>query len=142
MRKLLAALVLAAGLGMAQVSLEGLKPSLALVGGNQGFGLEVSWHCLLYQPPVGEVRPALDLTYNNGFKGAFLFRYLYPLAQGLGAGGGIGVAFPDGRVYLRGDVEYSLAQLAGLPLFVGADLGLRGFGSDALAFQVKLGYRF
>lgn len=42
MRKLLLALGVFFGLASAQVSLEGLKPSLALLGGSQGFGVEFS----------------------------------------------------------------------------------------------------
>lgn len=66
------------------------------MGGTQGFGLEASWHCLLFQPPVGEVRPALGVAYdvNGDANGAFLFRYLYPVAEGLKAGAGLGVVIP------------------------------------------------
>ncbi|AEV16686.1 MAG: hypothetical protein NZ846_05075 [Thermus sp.] len=143
MRKLLA-LVVALGLAMAQLSLEGLKPSAAVLGGSQGFGLEVSWHCLLFQPPAGEVRPALDLAYTVDGKvnGAFLFRYLYPVAEGLRAGVGLGVAFPgfsSPNLYFRADAEYDLRALLGAPVFLGGDLGLAG---GTLAAQMKLGYRF
>jgi hypothetical protein len=96
MRKLLAAFLMAFGVASAQFSVESLKPSLAAIGGAQGFGLELSWHCQLFQPPVGVVRPALDLAYDVGGKvnGAFLFRYLYPVAEGLKAGVGLGVGVP------------------------------------------------
>jgi hypothetical protein len=96
MRKLLAAFLMAFGVASAQFLVESLKPSLAAIGGTQGFGLELSWHCQLFQPPVGEVRPALDLAYDVDGKvnGAFLFRYLYPVAEGLKAGVGLGVSIP------------------------------------------------
>ncbi len=117
MRKTLILLVAAMGLASAQVSLDTLKPSLAVVGGTQGFGLEASWHCLLFQPPVGEVRPALDLAYdvNGNVNGAFLFRYLYPVAEGLRAGAGLGVVVPGFNfgnlaLYFRADAEYDLAS--------------------------------
>ena len=107
MRKLLATAVLLLGLASAQFSVENLKPSFALVGGTQGFGGELSWHCLLFQPPVGEVRPALDLAYdvNGNLNGAFLFRYLYQVAEGLKAGVGLGARLPrEGYLSLgRGD---------------------------------------
>jgi hypothetical protein len=45
MRKLLAAFLMAFGVASAQFSVESLKPSLAAIGGTQGFGLELSWHC-------------------------------------------------------------------------------------------------
>jgi hypothetical protein len=40
MRKLLAAFLMAFGVASAQFSVESLKPSLAAIGGTQGFGLE------------------------------------------------------------------------------------------------------
>ena len=146
MRKLLATAVLLLGLASAQFSVENLKPSFALVGVTQGFGGELSWHCLLFQPPVGEVRPALDLAYTLGgsMNGAFLFSYLYPVAEGLKAGVGLGVALPGFSfanlgLYFRADAEYDLAQFLNAPAFVGADLGLAG---GTLAAQFKVGYRF
>lgn len=146
MRKLFVLLAVAMGLASAQFSVETLKPSLAAVGGTQGFGLEVSWHCLLFQPPVGEVRPALDLAYtvSGEVNGAFLFRYLYPVAEGLKAGVGLGVSVPKfqfggTRFYFRADAEYDLKAATGAPLFLGGDLGLAG---NTLAAQIKLGYRF
>lgn len=144
MRKLLLALGVFFGLASAQVSLEGLKPSLALLGGSQGFGVELSWHCLLFQPPVGEVRPALDLAFTAGgeVNGAFLFRYHYPVAEELNVGAGLGLAFPkfqEAKLYLRLDGEYGLKALVGAPLFLGGDFGLLGGG---LAGHLKLGYRF
>ncbi len=146
MRKLLAALVLALGVASAQFSVENLRPSLAAVGGTQGFGVEVSWHCLLFQPPVGEVRPALDLAYDAGGKvnGAFLLRYLYPFPEGLKVGVGLGVSVPgfdfgNTRLYFRADAEYDLKAVLGSPFFLGGDIGLAG---NALAAQLKLGYRF
>lgn len=144
MRRLLALLLLVLGMASAQFSVENLKPSLAVVGGTQGFGAELSWHCLLFQPPVGEVRPALDVAYVGGgpVNGAFLFRYLYPLAEGLNGGVGLGVAFPgfqSANFYFRADAEYDLKAVLGLPAFLGGDLGLAG---GTLAAQMKLGYRF
>ena len=146
MRKLFVLLAAAMGLASAQFSAETLKPSLAAVGGTQGFGLEFSWHCLLFQPPVGEVRPALDLAYtvSGEVNGAFLFRYLYPVAEGLKAGAGLGVALPGFSfanlgLYFRADAEYDLARFLNAPAFVGADLGLAG---GRLAAQLKVGYRF
>ncbi|MGC8876911.1 hypothetical protein [Thermus sp.] len=146
MRKALILLVAAMGLASAQVSLENLRPSLAAVGGTQGFGVEVSWYCLLFQPPVGEVRPALDLAYTLGgsLNGAFLFRYLYPVAEGLKAGAGLGVAVPGfnfGNLafYFRADAEYDLASVLKAPVFLGGDLGLAG---GKLAAQMKVGFRF
>lgn len=133
-------------MGLAQFSVENLKPSLAVVGGSQGFGLEASWNCLLFQPPVGEVRPALDLAYNvdGNWNGAFLFRYLYPLAEALRAGIGLGVAIPGFQFgntgfYFRADAEYDLKATLGAPLFLGGDLGL---ARGQLAGHLKLGYRF
>jgi hypothetical protein len=144
MRKLLLTLDVFFGLASAQVSLDGLKPSVALMGGSQGFGVELSWHCLLFQPPVGEVRPALDLGFTAAGEasGAFLFRYHYPFAEELRAGAGMGVGFPkfwDPKLYLRLDAEYHLKALVGAPLFLGADFGLLG---DKPAGHLKLGYRF
>jgi hypothetical protein len=146
MRKLLVAFLLAFGVASAQFSVEGLKPSLAAIGGTQGFGVEVSWHCQLFQPPVGEVRPALDLAYDvdGSLNGAFLFRYLYPVAEGLKAGVGLGVGIPglnfgNTRFYFRADAEYDLKAALGSPLFVGGDFGLLGNTPTA---QLKLGYRF
>ncbi|MDM7325030.1 MAG: hypothetical protein P3W93_008680 [Thermus sp.] len=146
MRKLFAILTVVFGLGLAQFSVENLKPSLAVVGGSQGFGLEVSWHCQLFQAPVGEVRPALDIAYavNGNWNGAFLFRYLYPLAEELRGGVGLGVAIPgfqfaNTSLYFRADAEYDLKAALGAPLFLGGDLGLAG---GQLAGQLKLGYRF
>ncbi|GAB5601531.1 hypothetical protein FJNA_00550 [Thermus sp. FJN-A] len=146
MRKVLALLVVAFGLASAQLSVENLKPSLAVIGGTQGFGLEVSWHCLLFQPPVGEVRPALDLAYdvNKNVNAAFLFRYLYPVAEGLRAGAGLGVSIPslnfgDTRFYFRADAEYDLESTLKTPLFLGGDVGMAG---GMPAAQLKLGYRF
>jgi hypothetical protein len=146
MRKLLAAFLMAFGVASAQFSVESLKPSLAAIGGNQGFGLEASWHCQLFQPPVGEVRPALDLAYviNGSVNGAFLFRYLYPVAEGLKAGVGLGVSIPGfdfgkTRFYFRADAEYDLKAALGSPIFLGGDFGLLG---NTLAAQLKLGYRF
>ena len=61
------------------------------------------------------MRPALDLAYDVGGKvnGAFLFRYLYPVAEGLKAGVGLGVGVPgfdfgNTRFYFRADAEYDL----------------------------------
>lgn len=144
MRRILGVLMVAFGLGLAQFSVENLKPSLAAVGGTQGFGLEASWHCQLFQPPVGEVRPALDVGYdvNGNWNGAFLFRYLYPLAEGLKAGVGLGAVFPGfsgAQFYFRADAEYDLKAALGVPLFLGGDVGLAG---GTLAAQMKLGYRF
>ncbi|WP_243094807.1 hypothetical protein [Thermus thalpophilus] len=144
MRKLFGALVVVLGLASAQFSVENLKPSLALVGGTQGLGAELSWHCLLFQPPVGEVRPALDVAYtvSGSWNGAFLFRYLYPLAEGLKAGVGLGAVFPGfsgAQFYFRADAEYDLKAALGVPLFLGGDVGLAG---GTLAAQMKLGYRF
>lgn len=146
MRKLLVAFLLAFGVASAQFSVEGLKPSLAAIGGAQGFGVEVSWHCQLFQPPVGEVRPALGLAYelDGSLNGAFLFRYLYPVAEGLKAGVGLGVGVPElnfgkTRFYFRADAEYDLKAALGSPLFVGGDFGLLGNTPTA---QLKLGYRF
>lgn len=139
MRKTLAVLVLALGLGMAQTSLESLRPTLAAVGGTQGFGLEAS--LLVYRPPVGEVRPSLALTYTlgGGLGGALLVRYFYPVAEGFKAGAGLGVGFPGPSLYARGEVEYDLAPFLQAPVFLGGDLGVLGGG---LAAQLKLGYRF
>jgi len=146
MRKVLVSLVAALGLASAQVSLDNLKPSLALVGGTQGFGLEASWHCLLFQPPVGEVRPALGVAYdvNGNVNGAFLFRYLYPVAEGLKAGAGLGVVIPgfgfgNLALYFRADAEYDLAPSLNAPVFAGGDLGL---AAGQLAAQLKVGFRF
>ncbi|GAA6743786.1 hypothetical protein [Thermus antranikianii] len=146
MRRILGVLAALFGLGLAQFSVENLKPSLAAVGGTQGFGLEASWHCQLFQPPVGEVRPVLDIAYNvNGnWNGAFLFRYLYPLAESLQAGVGMGVAVPgfqfgNTSLYFRADAEYDLKTTLGAPFFLGGDLGLAG---NKLAAQLKVGYRF
>lgn len=144
MRRLLAIVILVLGMASAQFSLENLKPSLAVVGGTQGFGVELSWHCLLFQPPVGEVRPALDVAYDvhGNWNGAFLFRYLYPLAEGLKGGVGLGVAFPafsKAHFYFRADAEYDVKAALGMPVFLGGDLGLAG---NVLAAQIKLGYRF
>lgn len=146
MRRFVALLTAMVGFALAQFSVEGLKPSLAVVGGVQGFGAEVSWHCQLFQPPVGEVRPALDLAYDVGgnLNAAFLFRYLYPVASELKVGMGLGVALPgfrfaDTRLYFRADAEYDLKAALGMPLFLGGDVGLAG---NTLAAQMKLGYRF
>ncbi len=146
MRKLLAAVLLVFGVASAQFSVESLKPSLAAIGGTQGFGLELSWHCQLFQPPVGEVRPALDLAYDvdGSLNGAFLFRYLYPVAEGLKARVGLGVGIPglnfgNTRFYFRADAEYDLKAALGSPLFLGGDFGLLG---NTPAAQLKLGYRF
>ena len=146
MRKLFVLLAAAMGLASAQFSAETLKPSLAAVGGTQGFGLEFSWHCLLFQPPVGEVRPALDLAYtvSGEVNGAFLFRYLYPVAEGLKAGLGLGVVIPgfqfaNTALYFRADAEYDLKAALGAPLFLGGDLCLAG---GKFAGQLKVGYRF
>lgn len=146
MRRILGVLAVVLGLGLAQFSMENLKPSLAVVGGSQGFGLEASWNCQLFQPPVGEVRPALDLAYNvNGnWNGSFLFRYLYPVAEGLKAGVGLGVVIPgfqfaNTALYFRADAEYDLKAALGAPLFLGGDLGLAG---GKFAGQLKVGYRF
>jgi hypothetical protein len=146
MRKLLVAFLMAFGVASAQFSVESLKPSLAAIGGNQGFGLEASWHCQLFQPPVGVVRPALDLAYviNGSVNGAFLFRYLYPVAEGLKAGVGLGVSIPgfdfgNTRFYFRADAEYDLKAALGSPIFLGGDFGLAGNVPTA---QLKLGYRF
>ncbi|MFN3179078.1 MAG: hypothetical protein ACK41R_02830 [Thermus sp.] len=146
MRRILGVLAVVFGFSLAQFSLENLKPSLAVVGGTQGFGLEASWHCLLFQPPVGEVRPALDIAtdlHGNG-NGAFLFRYLYPLAEGLKAGVGLGVAIPGFQfastsLYFRADAEYDLKAALGAPLFLGGDLGV---AAGKLAAQLNVGYRF
>ncbi len=146
MRRLLALLLLVLGMASAQFSVENLKPSLAVVGGTQGFGAELSWHCLLFQPPVGEVRPALDVAYvtNGAVNGAFLFRYLYPLAEGLKGGVGLGVVIPgfqfgNTSLYFRADAEYDLKATLGVPLFLGGDLGV---AAGKLAAQLKVGYRF
>lgn len=146
MRRLLAIAVLVLGMASAQFSLDNLKPSLAVVGGTQGFGAELSWHCLLFQPPVGEVRPALGIAYkvNGNWDGVFLFRYLYPLAEDLRAGMGLGVAIPgfqfrDTSLYFRADAEYDLKAALGAPFFLGGDVGLAG---NKLAAQLKVGYRF
>lgn len=146
MRRILGVLMVAFGLGWAQFSVENLKPSLAAVGGTQGFGLEASWHCQLFQPPVGEVRPALDVGYdvNGNWNGAFLFRYLYPLAEGLKGGVGLGVVIPgfqfgNTSLYFRADAEYDLKATLGAPLFLGGDLGV---AAGKLAAQLKVGYRF
>ncbi|BDG15928.1 hypothetical protein YIM73518_21490 [Thermus brockianus] len=137
-------MIVALGLASAQFSVENLKPSLAVLGGTQGFGAELSWHCLLFQPPVGEVRPALDVAYtvSGAWNGAFLFRYLYPVAEGLRAGVGLGVVVPgfsDAKFYFRAHAEYDLKAALGAPLFLGGDVGLAG---GVLAAQMKLGYRF
>jgi len=130
------ALLLVMGLGLAQE----FKPSVALTGGNLvGFGVEASWNCLLYQPPVGVLRPTLDLALDTNLRGAFLMRYLYGLGQGLQAGGGLGLTFGPVNPYLRADAEYDLPAGLGLPLFLGADLG-----TDLNRFlaHLKVGVRF
>lgn len=125
------------GPGLAQE----FKPSLAVTGGTLvGFGVEASWNCLLYQPPVGTLKPTLDLSLDfNAFRGAFLMRYLYGLGQGLQVGGGLGLTFGPVNPYLRADAEYDLPASLGLPIFLGADLG-----TDLNQFlaHVKLGVRF
>ncbi len=150
MKKALLAIGLVLALGSA-LAIGNLAPSVALRGGYAGvaaFGLEASWNCILYQPPVGALRPTLDLGYAGGFSGSFAMRYLtgLPGVQGLRLGGGAGVGY--GGVFfglVRGDLEYDL-PVSGLPapLFVGADAGyafaFTGVGSPFAA--VKVGLRF
>ncbi len=109
----------------------GLSPSLALRAGYAGavsFGLEASWNCQLYQPPVGALRPALNLGMTGGgLSAAFAMRYLMdaPGGEGLRLGGGAGLGYQNGGFGLvRLDAEFDL-PLSGLPApaFVGMDAG-------------------
>ncbi len=146
MRKWLWALVLVWAPALA------LSPSVALLGGYGGRalgGLEASWDCQLFQPPVGALRPTLNLAYDGqDLQGAFLMRYLLGVGEGVRAGGGLGLRYhKNPQVYLRGDLEYGLGALTNLPLFLGADLGyalgvLSNNPQSGPVFQVKLGYRF
>ncbi len=150
MKKALLAIGLVLALGSA-LAIGNLAPSVALRGGYAGgaaFGIEASWNCMLYQPPVGALRPTLDLGYAGGFNGSFAMRYLtgLPGVKGLRLGGGAGIGY-SGAFYglVRGDIEYDL-PVTGLPapLFFGADAGyafpFSGTGAPFVA--AKLGMRF
>ncbi|MGQ9510757.1 MAG: hypothetical protein ACUVS9_02435 [Thermaceae bacterium] len=133
-------LFLVLGLGLAQE----FKPSFAITGGTlMGVGVEASWNCLLYQPPVGTLKPTLDLGLNSSFdnfQGAFLMRYFYDFGQGVQAGAGLGLTFGQGlKPYLRSDLEYGLPLDIGQPLFVGGDLGT---DFENFLAHLKIGVRF
>lgn len=155
MKKGLLALALLAALSLAQA----FSPSAALRGGFAGdagaFGLEASWDCLLYQPPVGALRPTLDLMVADSFQATFAMRYMLPLeeVQGLRLGGGIGVGYSGsetGRAgglfgVFRVDTEFDL-PLKDLPapIFAGVDGGyaIGAPAAEGAFFSLKLGARF
>ena len=155
MKKGLLALALLAALSLAQA----FSPSAALRGGFAGnagaFGLEASWDCLLYQPPVGALRPTLDLMVADSFQATFAMRYMLPLeeVQGLRLGGGIGIGYSGsetGRTgglfgVFRVDIEFDL-PLKDLPapIFAGVDGGyaIGAPAAEGAFFSLKLGARF
>ncbi len=145
MKKLFMMLVLALGMAFAS----GNYSVAGTAGYANGFvvGVQASWDCILFQPKKGALRPILDLSYGTGgFQAAFSIRHMFDAAEGVKVGGGIGLRYQGGvQAYLRGDVEYDLAQMIDLPLFVGADLGYAyGFGGapQTVVAQFKVGYRF
>jgi len=153
MKRILWALGMVLGLSAA-LALGNPHPSLAVRGGYAGgaaFGLEASWNCLLFQPPVGALRPTLDLGYAGGALDAvFGMRYLAspPLLEGIRVGGGAGVGHAGGFYgFARADAEFDL-EVGALPLpaFLGLDAGY-AFGFQKGAFEgpfaaLKLGFRF
>ncbi len=153
MKQILWALGTVLGLSAA-LALGNPHPSLAVRGGYAGgaaFGLEASWNCLLFQPPLGALRPTLDLGYaGGGLDAAFGMRYLasLPLLEGLRAGGGAGVGHAGGFYgFLRADAEFDLdVGTLPLPAFLGLDAGY-AFNLEKDAFKgpfaaLKLGLRF
>ncbi|GEM90492.1 hypothetical protein [Oceanithermus desulfurans] len=145
MRKWIVLLVLAMGSALAAGNFS-VAGSAGYAGSVFG-GVEASWDCILFQPKKGALRPTLDLGYGaGGFQAAFAMRHMFDVAEGVKVGGGVGVRYQGGvQAYLRGDVEYDLADLVNLPLFVGGDLGYAyGFAGapSAVVAQFKAGYRF
>jgi len=144
-KKFIIALVLLLAPAFAEYN---ISAALSAGYGAGAFGaLEASWDCQLFQPGKGALRPTLDLGYGvAGFSAAFTMRHLFEVAPALQVGGGVGLRYQMGvQAYLRGDVEYSLLQASGLPLFVGADVGYAyGFGAapKTVVAQLKLGYNF
>ena len=132
------------------------NPSVALRGGYAGgaaFGLEASWDCRFYTPPVGALRPTLDLGYAlGGVDASFGMRYLasLPTLEGLRVGGGAGVGHAqDFYAYVRADAEFDLdVGTLPLPAFIGFDAGYAiPFKADSKGLQgffaaVKFGLRF
>jgi len=129
-------------------------PSVALrVGyaGSADFGFEVSTNCQLFQPPVGTLKPTIDLSYHYPFTSAsFGMRYLLavPPLEGIRAGGGAGIGYADGFYgYVRADAEFDLdVGTLPLPVFLGVDAGYAvKFQEDAYGgffAALKLGVRF
>ncbi len=152
MKRILWALGMVLGLSWA-LALGNPHPSLAVRGGYAGgaaFGLEASWNCLLFQPPVGALRPTLDVGYAGGLDAAFAMRYLasLPLMEGIRLGGGAGVGYAGGFYgFARGDLEFDLdVGTLPLPVFLGLDAGY-AFNLERDAFKgpfaaLKLGLRF
>ncbi len=153
MKRIVLAIGLLFGLSLA-LAFGNPHPSAALRGGYAGgaaFGLEASWDCLLFQPPVGALRPTLDLGYaRGGLDAAFGMRYLasLPLLEGLRAGGGAGVGYAGGFYgFVRADAEFDLdVGTLPLPAFLGLDAGY-AFKLEKDAFKgpfvaLKLGLRF
>ncbi len=155
MKKGLLVLALLGALSLAQA----FSPSAALRGGFAGgagaFGLEASWDCLLFQPPVGALRPTLDLMVADSFQGTFAMRYLLPMegVEGLRLGGGLGLGYSGaetGRAgglfgVFRVDAEFDL-PLKDLPtpVFAGMDGGyaIGAPAAEGAFFSLKLGARF
>ncbi|WP_293179968.1 hypothetical protein [Oceanithermus sp.] len=141
-------IVLFALMGMAMASGNNFSVAGSAAYGTGFFGgVEISADCRFYQPNKGTLRSTIDLGYGSGgLQGAFLMRHLFEVADGVKVGGGVGVRYEAGvQAYLRGDVEYELASLVNLPLYLGADAGYAyGFGGapKSVVAQLKLGYRF
>ncbi len=148
MRKLLAITILA--LSMAALAAEGTYAISGSIGYSDGIigGVEATWDCQLYQPPVGRIRPTIDLEYGaGGVQGAALARFVNQISKaGFGVGAGLGVRYHEGvQAYGRLDGMFKLDKYVGYPILLSADAGYAyGFGGAPQEFvaHFKVGYCF
>ncbi|WP_456410669.1 hypothetical protein [Oceanithermus sp.] len=148
MKKVLVALVLT--LGFAAMAAEGtfsVSGSVGYAGGWFG-GIEATWDCQLYQPPVGRLRPTIDFEYGaGGIQGAALMRFVNRVPNlPVGLGGGLGLRYQDGvQAYGRLDGMLKLDKIVGYPIVLSADVGYAyGFGDapSVVVSHFKAGYCF
>ncbi|WP_457638260.1 hypothetical protein [Oceanithermus sp.] len=148
MKKALVAITFVLALAaMAEGSTYSISASLGYNGGFLG-GVEATWDCQLYQPPVGRLRPTIDLEYGaGGVQGAALMRFVNRVPNlPVGLGGGLGVRYQSGiQAYGRLDGMLKLDKIVGYPIVLSADAGYAyGFGAapKEVVVHFKVGYCF
>jgi len=137
-------------LALAAMAAEGTFSISGSVGSAGGWfgGIEATWDCQLYQPPVGRLRPTIDLEYGaGGIQGAALMRFVNRVPDlPVGLGGGLGVRYQGGvQAYARLDGMLKLDKIVGYPIVLSADVGYAyGFGDapSVVVSHFKAGYCF